>query len=60
MKTVPVTMAPDDRVLSEEALNHLRMILLHRPDIEVLSVNIVPARCALCKEIGRWSEAVGR
>jgi hypothetical protein len=59
-RTIPVVVAPDDRELSEEALNHLRMILLHRPDLEVLSVKIMPKRCALCDEIWRWSEAVHR
>lgn len=48
--------APDGRELSEGALDHLRMILLHRPDIEVLRVEIVPNRCDLCDEILRWAQ----
>lgn len=58
MKTIPVKVAPDGRELSEEAFGHLRMILLHRPDIEVLRIEIHPNRCDLCDEIMRWAETV--
>jgi hypothetical protein len=54
-RTIPVRVAPDGRQLSDDALDHLRMILLNRPDIEVLRVEIRAERCTLCDEILRWA-----
>lgn len=56
-QTIPLKVADDGRELSNDALGHLRMILLHRRDIEVLRVEIFPARCALCDEILQWAVA---
>lgn len=43
-------------VLSDAALAHLQVLLLHRGDVEVLCVEIHPGRCNLCEEIAEWSE----
>ena len=57
-RTIPVKVARDERELSDDALDHLRIMLLHRADIDVLRVEILPGRCALCEEILHWAEWV--
>lgn len=43
--------------LSDEAQQHLAMLVMHRPN-EELVIRLKPKACAKCREIAEWAESV--
>jgi hypothetical protein len=41
---------------SNEAMEHLALLFLHRPDPARLVVEVHPSHCPHCQELAAWSE----
>jgi hypothetical protein len=45
-------------VLSDAAVDHIKVLLIHRLDLSRLVVELAPDHCAMCREIGDWADAM--
>lgn len=47
----------EEQLISDEAMTHLQLLLLHRSELQTMVVEVHPKRCELCREIMEWATA---